>query len=378
MKGGTNEGEQHGKQHGTLASKTRHITKITATMVFLSLPLLHFKHTSSSPIPSYQANAKTERNAPPSHDRLRTQRASQPEDRTQQTQSCQMQRNNRHGLRPVSSPPPRYTPQYSPPPPSPPLHGPCRRRPSTLGLIVIVMAALAIALGTRSVLSTTSPSATTSTTGRHSGDDELLAKAKTTATDHLTSAPSPTAPVPRVSPSRNRVCRILHRLTMHIHDSSDPSDRSLGPDTPELFEYLGLDRSAPPFFPASDMALSGQPAHRAARSAIRKAWGARLSGLGVAGESPSKEMDVTAMKNGLTSKGGHRRAMDEEALIHTVARILWDDDTRGDYVKHVLPVLRPNAGSDERRPGWFKWRSAPAAAVDVWEILCPSSSGDSD
>ncbi|GKT67352.1 hypothetical protein ColTof3_14691 [Colletotrichum tofieldiae] len=186
-------------------------------------------------------------------------------------------------------------------------------------------------------------------------------------------------PLRRVSPSRRRVCGALGRLSAHNNrDSPDPLDRSLGPGTPELFEFLGLDGSAPPFLPAPDTAQPGQPAHKAARNAIRKAWGARLSGLGVAGRSPTRDMDVAALKSALTPGGGDRRAVDEEGLVHTVARVLWDDDTRRDYVKHVLPVLRLRAESEEQRPAWFEWLSKPATAGDAWDAVCPLSARESD
>ncbi|GKT97606.1 LOW QUALITY PROTEIN: hypothetical protein Ct61P_15456 [Colletotrichum tofieldiae] len=240
------------------------------------------------------------------------------------------------------------------------------------------MAALAVAFGIRSAFPAPSPSATPRG-GHRRGDDGPLPTTETTMTaGEKTPKSVPRAPpLRRVSPSRRRVCGALGRLSAHNNrDSPDPLDRSLGPGTPELFEFLGLDGSAPPFLPAPDTAQPGQPAHKAARNAIRLGRSAFRAGR--RRPEPDPGHGRGGAEERIDPGGGDRRAVDEEGLVHTVARVLWDDDTRRDYVKHVLPVLRLRAESEEQRPAWFEWLSKPATAGDAWDAVCPLSARESD
>ncbi|GKT61303.1 hypothetical protein ColTof4_01388 [Colletotrichum tofieldiae] len=163
---------------------------------------------------------------------------------------------------------------------------------------------------------------------------------------------------PSVNLARVRVCRAVRRLHAHYYRTQVvPSRNSPASPAlfPELFEYMGLDPNAAP----------GQ-------AAVSKAWTARLADLvpvggGAAGgeggfcDDVCKSNNVAAVKESML-KGFDGGIVEEEGLIHAVASVLWENDSRAEYVDHFLPVLRPPAS----RIPIFK--RADAGGV---EAICP-------
>ncbi|KAF6824715.1 hypothetical protein CMUS01_10127 [Colletotrichum musicola] len=122
----------------------------------------------------------------------------------------------------------------------------------------------------------------------------------------------------------------------------------------KVFEYLGLDPTSTPFHPLSSMAGPGRPNYAASREAIRKAWVSRIRDLGIVETTPCEgECEVARVANAkesfLTGRVGE--TVFEEGIIHALAGLLLEDDTRSEYVNHVLPVLRPPP------PNRFGWGS---------------------
>ncbi|GKT67217.1 hypothetical protein ColTof4_13604 [Colletotrichum tofieldiae] len=186
------------------------------------------------------------------------------------------------------------------------------------------------------------------------------------------------------SPTRRPVCDVVRRLYSMKHPHQPPpllraAAFPLASSHPELFEYLGLDRTAAPCHPASKIATTG-PAHKKCRGAIAEAWLARVdkarnlkeTSSATAGisatwpgeDSPAKLMQVARMRDSVIQgmSGPGDQWVDEVGLIHAVASTLLDDNSRAEYVNHILPVLRPSPQS---------WGSLWAST----ETLCPQPEG---
>ncbi|WYZ36294.1 hypothetical protein EsH8_XII_000044 [Colletotrichum jinshuiense] len=164
------------------------------------------------------------------------------------------------------------------------------------------------------------------------------------AKNPIENPPGPIGHVPEFAPARVRVCRAVRRLHAHQHHHhhhKTPGAPSCKPPSlpalyPELFEYMGLDPDTAP----------GQ-------AAVSKAWTARLADLvpvgggGASGEGglcddACKLTTAAAVKESML-KGFDGGIIEEEGMIHTVASVLWEDDSRAEYIDQILPILRPPA-----------------------------------
>lgn len=180
-----------------------------------------------------------------------------------------------------------------------------------------------------------------------------------------------------LSPVRVRLCSIIRR----IDALGGLSGRTQSASTsPELFEFLGLDPTKPPFHPSCAMALPETPPRKTCHDAIRAAWLLKLSTIGFSactgsgvdtssGDAGTRKDDAVVLirERVLVGDIGHRVDVEGECtelgrLVHAVAGALWNDESRADYVRNLLPVLRPRTGSA------FSWSSAGTRSLDT---VCP-------
>ncbi|KAK1992089.1 hypothetical protein LX36DRAFT_733646 [Colletotrichum falcatum] len=119
------------------------------------------------------------------------------------------------------------------------------------------------------------------------------------------------------------VCRVVRRL-----HAAQPSS------SPELFEFLHLDPSKPPFHPPHKMAYQGRPSYQLCRDSIIKAWTLRFeeSEMG----SRGREEEVSILR-GQIRHGDRGRGYSE--VLHSVAAVLLEDDTRREYMDRVYPLI---------------------------------------
>lgn len=151
-------------------------------------------------------------------------------------------------------------------------------------------------------------------------------------------------PAPVISRARSEVCNGVWRLHEFYGSSNGRSTPKQRPEYLELFEYLGLNVFAAPFHPHSDMTLPGRPNYSASRAAIKDGWAERLKGFGADSSNPCNEEckaeNVDNVKEAILT-GYAGGTVEEEILTDVVADLIYNDDTRLEYVTHVLPVLKP-------------------------------------
>lgn len=180
-----------------------------------------------------------------------------------------------------------------------------------------------------------------------------------------------------LSPVRVRLCSIIRRIDALGASSGRAQSTST---SPELFEFLGLDPTKPPFHPSCAMALPKMPPRKTCHDAIQAAWLSKLddisfgacTGSGVdtsGGDAGTRKDDAIVLirERVLVDDTRHRLDVEGECtelgrLVHAVAGALWNDQSRADYVRNLLPVLRPRTGSA------FSWGSAGTRSLDT---VCP-------